>query len=257
MNARVTRVNLLLIAALSLVIVSCQKKAKGDDVQQPGAPSPVEIRIKNMAGAFRELKLDSTYPLFPTFVTIKTFKYYISNIQFVNGDGDTVKVADSYFLIDQANPTSLKPAFQIPADGYHTMLFLIGIDHNRNMNGPHTGQLDPSLGMYWNAANGHIMGKLEGTSPGSTAPGNVFSYHVGGTVEPFSVLGTRSFKLSGPIAVQPNRKTVIEITADALAWFTNPHTISLSTPCTGPGDLSNKIAENYYKMFDFVSVKFE
>lgn len=263
MKLRVTRANLLMIAAMAFCfgIVSCQKKTGGDEVEPPGAPSPVELRIKHLAGAFRNLVLDSSYPVTigtPTFVKIKTFKYYISNVQLTNSKtNEVVKIADSYFLVDHANATSMKPQFMLPAGSYYNISFVIGIDHARNTNGPHTGQLDPALGMYWNATDGHIMAKMEGTSPASTQPGNAFSFHVGGTKDPYSVLGTRSFKLGGDIAVQANRKTVIELSADALTWFSNPNAISLNTNCTGPGDLSKKISENYFKMFDFVSVKFE
>lgn len=257
MSPFVTRVNLSVIVALCLVVTSCQKSLKGEDVAPPATPSPVEIRMKHLMGPFRNLVYDSTVNVGLAFVKIKVFKYYISNIAFVNEDGDTVRLPDTYFLLDQANPPSMRPQFMLPAGNYYSMSFLIGIDPQRNMNGPRTGALDPSLGMFWNDTDGHIMGKLEGTSPSSTLPGNVFSYHVGGTKEPFSVLATRNFKLGGNISVQPNRKTVIEMSADCLTWFSNPNGISFSTPCTGPGDLSNKIAENYYKMFDFIAVKFE
>lgn len=256
---RVTRVNLLVLSAfaLCLIITSCQKKAKGDD-DTPGAPSPVEIRMKHMAGTFRNLVYDSAYPLFgTTFVRIKTFRYYISNIQLTNADGDTVKIPDTYFLIDHGNPTSLKSLFNVPAGEYYNLTFVIGIDANRNFNGPKTGALDPALGMYWNATDGYIMAKMEGTSTASTQPGNAFSFHVGGVRDPYSVLDVRHFKLGGNVSVQPNRRTVINMTADALTWFSNPHAISFNTNITGPGDLSNKIAENYYKMFDFVSVTYE
>lgn len=262
MRTRVTRVNLLVIAALCLAFVSCQKKPKGDETQPPGDPSPVEIRFKHLAGPFRDFAFNTDFPVPnpPTGLsTIKftTFKYYISNIQLTNDNGDTVKIPDTYFLIDHANANSMKPQFMVPADEYYNLSFLVGIDHNRNMNGPRTGALDPSLGMFWNNTDGHVMAKLEGTSPGSTQPGNVVSFHVGGTKEPHSVLAWRHFKLGGNVSVQPNKKTVIEISADALTWFSNPHSVILSTPVTGPGDLSNKIAENYFKMFDFIGVKFE
>ncbi|HYF33417.1 MAG TPA: MbnP family protein [Chitinophagaceae bacterium] len=261
MNTRVTRLNLLLLLSASLWMASCQKKTKGDDAD-PGAPSPVEIRFKHMAGSFRNLVYDSAYPVTPagtpTFVKINTFKYYISNIQLVDAKtGDTVKIPDTYFLVDHGNAQSLRPQFMVPAGEYYNLSFLIGIDANRNFNGPKTGALDPALGMYWNATDGYIMAKMEGTSPSSTLPGNVFTFHVGGVKDPHSVLAMRHFKLGGNVSIQPNKKTVINISTDALAWFSNPHPISLSTPITGPGDLSNKMAENYFKMFDFISVTFE
>ncbi|HYF33416.1 MAG TPA: MbnP family protein [Chitinophagaceae bacterium] len=258
MNPRVTRATLWVIISICLLAASCQKSIKGDDVEPPGTPSPVEIRFKNLMGPFKNLVFDSTVNVGLSLLKISTFKYYISNVQFVNSNtGDTVKVPDTYFLIDHANPPSRAPQFMVPAGEYYGMSFLIGIDANRNFNGPKTGALDPALGMYWNATDGYIMAKLEGTSPSSTLPGNVFSYHVGGVIEPHSVLAIRHFKLGGSVSIQPNKRTIINISADALTWFNNPHSISFSVPCTGPGDLSNKIAENYYKMFNFISVTFE
>lgn len=257
MNPFQKRIHLPALAALCLAVVSCQKQLKFEDAPLPGAPSPVEIRMKHLAGPFRNLVFDSTYTVGLAFAKIHVFKYYISNIKMISNDGDTISIPDTYFLIDHAHQPSMNSLFNVPAGEYYAMSFLIGIDDARNHSGPGTGALDPALGMYWNATDGYIMGKLEGTSPSSTLPGNAFSYHVGGTRDPYNVLATRDFKLGGSVSVQPNRKTVINMTADALTWFRNPHGISFSTNCTGPGELSDKIAENYYKMFNFISVKFE
>lgn len=262
MKLSVTRAKLLMVLSFCLVIVSCQKKVKGDDEAPVGAPSPVEIRFTHLYSRFFDLYMDSTYyipGLPPTPVKITEFKYYISNIELVNSDGDTVAIPNTYFLIDHKKPASMNAQFIAPAGDYYAMSFTIGIDHARNMQGAGTGALDPSLGMFWNATDGYIMAKLEGTSPASPQPGNVFRFHIGGTKEPFNVLSKRNFKLGGNATVTPNKKTVINISTEVVAWFTNPYTVNISqNPIVdAPGQIAKDISSNYIKMFNFVSVKYE
>lgn len=263
MKTSVTSIRLTAALLLSLVVISCQKQIKGDaDVQPAGAPSPVEIRFKHVFNRFNELNTDSTFyipGLPPTPVKFTAFKYYISNLSLVSADGDTIFIPDTYFLIDHNKPASMNALFTVPADNYYGMSFLVGIDHARNMQGAGTGQLDPSLGMFWNATDGYIMAKLEGTSPASPLPGNVFRYHIGGTKEPFNVTGRRHFKLGGNANVTPNRKLVININTDALNWFSNPFTLDIGAnpAADAPGQLALDISRNYYKMFSFVSIKYE
>lgn len=264
MKLSVTRTALLLALPLTLAIVSCKKKSKGDD--GVGAPSAVEIRFAHKVTAFSNLVLDSSYPvavpapaLVSTF-TIKDFKYYISNIYLVSAtSGDTVKIPDTYFLVEHKKPNSLKLPFTAPAGEYYEMSFLIGIDDAKNSTGPHTGALDPSLGMFWNKNDGYIMGVLEGTSPASVAADKSYSFHIGGTKAPYNVTARRHFKLGGNISIDPTKKTVINIDTDAKAWLTTPNgALFVTTPViNAPGDASFKVSQNYFKMFDFVSVKFE
>jgi len=263
MRMHVTRAALLLILSLSLATVSCKKKSKGEDA---GAPSPVEIRFTHKVTAFSNLVLDSSYsvavppPQLVAFFTIKDFKYYISNIQFVSATtGDTVKIPDTYFLVEHKKPNSLKLPFTVPAGEYYEMSFLIGIDDAKNSNGPYTGALDPSLGMFWNKTDGYIMGLMEGTSTASIAADKSFSFHIGGTKAPYNVTARRHFKFGGNISVDPTKKTVINIDTDAKAWLTTPNgPLFVTTPViNAPGDASFKVSQNYFKMFDFVSVKYE
>ncbi|MGB8191320.1 MAG: MbnP family protein [Chitinophagaceae bacterium] len=258
MKSRVTRANLLLALSLCLIIVSCQKKAK-DDVTPPGAPSPVEFRFEHKVD-LKNLVLDSSYGnQFQEFFKVSNFKYYISNIQFVDqNSGDTVKIPETYFLVDERKPESKKAQFTIPAGEYYACSFLIGIDAERNASGAQTGALDPALGMFWNRTDGYIMAKLEGTSPASTLPGNVISYHIGGYKGATSVIARRHFKI-GAAAVMANRKTVVIFTTDVRDWFSNPHALKIETypSVSAPGDLAKKFSENYFKMFDFSSVKYE
>lgn len=259
MKLRVTRAALLMALPLTLAVVSCQKKVK-DEVAAVGAPSPVEIRFRHTITPYFDLNLDSIYIVGLSFYKITDFRYYISNIEFVSSaTGDTIKIPETYFLIEHKKPQSKNVQFTIPAGEYYTMSFLLGIDSARNFNGPQTGALDPALGMYWNATDGYIMGKLEGNFGSTAQLGNVFSFNIGGVKSPYNVLSRRHFKLGGNISVSPSQKTVINMTADARAWLTTPNGSGWNTNpiINAPGEPAFKISQNYHKMFDFVSVKFE
>lgn len=259
MKLSVVRAALLLALPVMFGITSCQKKAKGDN-DNTGQPSPVEIRFKHTYTAFSDLVLGQTYSAGLGFATITEFKYYISNIQFVNSaTNDTVKIPDTYFLVDHKKPESKNIQFSVPSGEYYSMSFLLGIDEAKNFNSPKTGALDPALGMYWNATDGYIMGKMEGTHDSSTAVNKAFRFHIGGVKPPYNVLSRRHFKLGGDISIAPNQKTVINIMTDAKAWLTTPNGGSFATNpiVEQPGLPAYKISQNYFKMFDFISVKFE
>ena len=260
MNLRVTRAALLLALPLALAITSCQKQIKGDEVAPTGAPSAVEIRFKHTVTPFFDLHLDSIYSINLTFYNITDFRYYISNIQFLSSTtGDTIKIPDTYFLVEHKKPQSKNVQFTVPAGEYYGMSFMIGIDSARNFNGAKTGFLDPALGMYWNATDGYVMAMLEGNFGPTRQLGNRFSYRVGGVKAPYNVLSRRHFKLGGNVSIAPNQKTVINMMADAREWFTQPNgLIWAATPVVdAPGEPAFKLSQNYYKMFEFVSVKFE
>ena len=261
MKLSVTRGALLLALPLTLALVSCQKSIKGDDeVAAPGLPSPVEIRFKHTVSPFFDLNLDSIYTIALTFYNITDFRYYISNIQFVSSaTGDTIKISDTYFLIEHKKPQTKNLQFTVPSGEYYGMSFMLGIDEAKNFNSPKTGFLDPALGMYWNATDGYVMAMLEGNFGASAQLGNRFSWRAGGVKAPYSVLSRRHFKLGGNISIAPKQKTVIHMRTDVRQWFTEPNGILWgSDPVVNtPGEASFKLGQNYYKMFDFISVKFE
>lgn len=258
MKISVTRAALLIALPLILVLTACQKKTKDDT--PASTPSPVEIRIVHKVG-FDPLVMGTTYPTSGTLEFFKPaeFKYYISNIHFVSSDnGDTVKIPETYFLVDELKPTSKNLQFTIPSGNYYAMSFLIGVDAARSAAGAQTGALDPSLGMFWDRDKGYIAVKFEGTSPESPLPGNVFRYHIGGYKEPNNVIQRRHFKFAN-VNVTPNQKAVITVSADLRAWFSNPNSMKIAAvpTVTEPGPDAKKYSQNYFKMFEFVSVKIE
>ena len=169
--------------------------------------------VKHIVTKFYDLQLNTKiYNLDLALFNITEYKYYISNIWFVNSDtNDTLKLPDTYFLIDHKKPESMKAQFTVPAGNYYAMSFLLGIDSARNFSGPKTGALDPALGMYWNATDGYIMGFMEGQFGGSNSLGSPYSYRVGGVKGQYNVLSRRYFKIGGSFAFDPTRKVVINL----------------------------------------------
>lgn len=273
MNVYPKRVLLLAVLPVFLLIISCQKQIKGDidNVVVPpvGAPSAVELRFKGIYDRLDNLTFDSSYHYFDnvndfhtfSFMKFTALKYYISNFQFVNTDGDTLKIPDTYFLIDHSSPDLSRALCTVPAGSYLSMSFLLGVDSARSLFGPRTGALDPAMDMFWNPVDGYVNAMIEGAKgvTGTTLPAvNVFSLRAGGYRSPYSTLARRNFKLGGVVVVNTSRKTVINFTADAIQWFRGNLVPLDTTPVIdAPGAASQKLSTNYYKMFAFTSVQYE
>ncbi len=207
----------------------------------------VIIRFINMVGS-ESLILDSSYTnLFGETFAVSKFRYYISNITF----HDTVlkvkfQVADSYFLVDQANAESQTLTLPSPST-YNAISFLIGVDSAKSVNGAQNGALDPLNDMFWTWNTGYVMVKLEGTSRVSKLQRRLIEYHIGGFREPFNSLREVYLSLSN----ESLPRSDISIIADINYLFGGKHTLKIAnnSACTIPGPLAVSYAENYQKMF--------
>lgn len=139
------------------------------DPLDPTLYTPLEINTRTYTNAANESYI------------ITKFKYYISNIKLKRADGSIYVVPESYYLIDAGStPDSGVELHNIPVGTYTAMSYVIGVDSTRNVDGAHTGALDPANGMFWSWNSGYIFMMFEGTSPQSTATDHVLQYHVGG-----------------------------------------------------------------------------
>lgn len=104
-------------------------------------------------------------------ISIDKLQYYISELK-VNG-----KHEPGVWLIN--------------AFGDHTIIlrnnekirqlsFLIGTTESVNLEGVHTGALDPVYGMYWTWNSGFVNFKIEGYADSSSNSIKKYEYHVGG-----------------------------------------------------------------------------
>jgi hypothetical protein len=193
--------------------------------------------------------------------TITRFRYYISNIEFITKEGKTIKPGgENYFLLDEEDEFSKNFSTTIPAGTYNAISFLVGVDSLCNVSGAQTGALDPLNGMFWTWKSGYIMAKMEGRSPASSLPGNLFEYHIGGYKGKENVVKKIILDFpGGEKTFLQNKITVIEISADALEWFQDPEKLSISShpSCTTPGALARKFADNYADMFSISSINDE
>ena len=235
---------------------SCQKEIS-KDTSLAGPSFNFNVDFKAVVD-LAPLQFDQPYTnsLQETY-SVKTFKYYISDIELTGSNSYKVSVNDC-FLIDASNPASTSLSLKAAPNKYDHISFTIGVDSVRNFSGAQTGALDPANGMFWTWNSGYIMAKLEGSSPLSTQPDNRIEYHIGGFKDPDNVLQkvVLPFPEASSIDFIPNSTATVTITANVNAWFNNPNPLHIAqtSVCMTPGDLSKKIAENYSRMFSIIHI---
>ena len=212
------------------------------------------IHFQNKAGN-KILHADSVYQnAFGETFTIRNFKYYISNI-ILNDADKTQSFPDKYFLIDNADTSSLRIELNTSLKNISSIQFLLGVDSIKNVSGVQTGVLDPAKGMFWTWNTGYVMAKLEGNSPVAKMPQHAFSYHVGGYKQHEKAERMITLQLDQPIGC--TKDCNITIDADVLKWFNGVHEIKISESpfCHEHGALATKLADNYANMFSIETVK--
>ena len=213
----------------------------------------LELRFLNMAGD-SVLKLGNSYAnQFNETFTVRNFKYYVSHIQLKDKSGKLHSISDSYYLINEADTESLKITLQYNIEDITSIRFLLGVDSIKNVSGVQTGALDPAKGMFWTWNTGYIMAKLEGKSSASKAPGNYFTYHIGG----FKPKENVAKWIELPVQLPGKYYNTVYIKADALKWFKSVHDIMIAEKpvCHEPGKLAMLIADNYATMFSIADKK--
>ncbi len=196
--------------------------------------------------------------------TITTLNYFISNVALKKTDGTVVKMPDQYFLVRQADKSTLMPVLKdVPAADYTEMTFTIGIDSVKSISSveQRTGVLDvASYGtdnMYWSWNSGYIFFKMEGIS--SFAPTNTggikkYQYHVGGfggrTAATANNLRTVTLSLPSVASVRKSKSPTIHLIADISKVFSgvSPLKIASGAVVMSPA-AAGPIANNYAKVF--------
>ncbi len=177
----------LLIVITSIVVTACS-----DNDADPSVGT-LALEFDNIVGtANLELNTGSTPYTNSNSEAYKItwLTYYVSNIKLKREDGtiyqDEVKSNGSagYYLIDEADAESQRVVLNnIPKGNYTEVTFTIGVDASKVDEGAQTGALDPAKGLFWSWNSGYIFMAVEGVSPVSTEPDDVFQYHIGGYKE--------------------------------------------------------------------------
>lgn len=240
---------------LALVIVSltsCQK-----EYSEPAKDHSFTLRFRPVVqDTDNILEFGKTYTnFFNEPFEVRTFRFYIHDIRLFNTQtGDYFESGrEQHFLVDAADTMGSRINMKVPSGTYNRISFRIGVDSVRNFSGAQTGALDPALGMFWTWNSGYIMAKLEGTSPVTGQPGDVFEYHIGGFKAPDNVIQqvTLPFPSQQSVTLGKDGDTEVVIAADVYRWFKGVHDIRLDTNpvVMSPGPLAKKVAENYANMF--------
>jgi hypothetical protein len=212
----------------------------------------LQINFENYVGD-ELLKLDSVSyknELEQNF-TVHNFKYYISNIHLKRTDGKEFVSSNSY-LINEEEPQSKQIMLNnVPEGSYSEISFIIGVDSLHNCSGAQSGALDPVNAMFWSWNTGYIFMKLEGTSPLSKSPGNLYEFHIGGYRTPYNCI--RKVSLNTEITITKDQTSSMKIKVDASEVMKTPTTIDLSK-LSSVTDFHNAtlIADNYSDMFSII-----
>lgn len=246
---------LVTCAVCLFIFTACKKDLSAEDI-------PISPIVKDHNLLLKFKAVVDTVPLefgknytnfFKQSYSVKTFKFYIHDIEMINTDSGRVfrTSADKYYLVDFSDSTSASIKLSVLPYQYNRISFMVGIDSARNVSGAQTGALDPANGMFWTWNTGYIMAKLEGSSPYSTS--GIFEYHIGGFRENESVIKKPIllFPFGQSLDLKSGKSSEITVEANVNSWFYNPHDIrfNVNPVCTTPGALAKQIAENYSKMF--------
>ena len=235
-----------------ILFSSCQKEID-DSVLQP--VYNLNLHFAPKVGT-NDLEFGKTYTnASGESFSIRAFKFYITNIQLINdASGETYAAGkDDFYLVDFSKGTSTILQVKTKPSTYNRIQFEVGVDSLHNVSGAQAGALDPANGMFWTWNSGYIMAKLEGYSPASNQPNNLFEYHIGGFKGANKVQQTILLDLPAgkQIVTQNGGFSDATITADAARWFTGSANISIaSLPAVmTPGSDAKTISQNYARMF--------
>lgn len=238
----------IFVVIFALLVLSCNKETSSEtglgsikvsfNLLAYGAPIDTTVQYTNNSGEKYK---------------ITTLKFYASLFEAVNTAASS-KTAEpeSYHLVDLAQPASQQFTIKLKSGLYDKLNFIVGVDSIRNVSGAQTGALDPVNGMFWTWNTGYIFAKLEGKSPSSTAPQQMFTYHIGGFKTGENAVRT----ISLPATIEVGKTNEIIINANLENWFDGVNTIAIASRASimSPGGPALLVADNYATMFSVYRV---
>lgn len=133
------------------------------------------------------LILEKNYAYKNDSIKISKFRFYVSDVEFLNKNKVTKQVKKKHHLIDIDNHTTIQ--LETGSEfNFDQIQFNIGIDSITNVSGAMGNDLDPTNGMYWAWQSGYINFKLEGKCGVCNTRNNEFQLHIGGYQTPFNSL---------------------------------------------------------------------
>lgn len=258
--------HIFVISILGLIIISCKKDKTDDHVHPPvEEKATVEVHLENRVGSLGFFLNENYVTAQGDTVKFTTFKYYVSNFEFIKADGSvyTVPKDSCYFLVKADDSESQELVIKdLPAGDYKGIRFIIGVDSLKSAApvDQRTGALDvtgAAADMYWSWNTGYIFVKAEGTSPQSADSLKRFKYHIGlfGGYSSPTINNIKKVELlfgGTNHRFDASAKKSIHCYVNPLELFTTPHAIRLNeSPIIMASPSSANIADNYADMIKF------
>jgi hypothetical protein len=119
---------------------------------------------------------------------LNTLRFYLHNVELSYQGKQVWTSGKEHFLVD-AMDDSRRSIELLLAEGleYDELSFIVGVDSSLQVNGAHSGVLDPLQGMYWTWQSGYIHWKLEAEAK-IGGKREAITWHVGGYRQTFNTL---------------------------------------------------------------------
>lgn len=187
-----------------------------------------------------ELVLNRKYVLKGDSISISKFRFYISDLVFLQDEKVVYAHKEKNILIDTEGKLTIRPTMDVGIN-FSAIRFSIGIDSLTNVSGAMGGDLDATNGMYWTWQSGYINVKLEGNSNICKARNQSFQFHIGGYANPYATLQQ---------VILPARKKGVEllVIADLMKLFIQINLASSHTVLS-PGPNAVMISKQFKEIF--------
>ncbi len=185
------------------------------------------------------LTLNKKYYIGNEWIECSALRFYVSNITFYKG-ANKIKDQTMRHLMDLENPESLQIA-GVP-ETFDSICFALGLDSLTNVSGILDGDLDPILGMYWAWNSGYINLKLEGHSSMVHTADQLFEFHIGGYLPPFTTLQT--------ICLPWNQKENLHVIGMDISKLLNAVNLDNDKNIMIPGKQAHELSKLFPTMFN-------
>ncbi|MBB5645717.1 MbnP family protein [Pedobacter cryoconitis] len=170
---------ILAISAMTLSLFSCKKQ----DIQIKD--SGVNLIFDNVVGS-QDLVLNKIFSIEGKIFLFNSVRYWISNVEFIQENGTTYSVPNSYYLVEETDAITIQeglfsyPAVKreqiainaVPKGNYKSIRFHVGVDSVKNNNlSLSGGELSPMSGMTntsWMWYTSYIFSSVKGTMENGT-----------------------------------------------------------------------------------------
>ncbi len=241
-------------AFILFAIISCKKNATQDFDKQELEAGDVSLILKHSFNG-QNLLLDSSSSSYildsNTSLSVKSFKYYITNIKLMAKNNTSFIEPKSYHLIDLSNASSEQFTLKsIVKDDYKAIQFDIGIDSSYKNETTTIPALNISNGMFVSNVNGYSSFKIEAKLKTNNSILNL-NHNIFKTTQYIK----KTITLQLPIVPNINKNSTPTILIDAdVKFYFSKSLKDNNFQVIGSEMQANELANEFKKMFTKTTV---